>query len=438
MSTWSRALELAERTPVSRNRYVDLLRAASILAVVFGHWLIAAPSIRDGTLRLDHMLRVQTWTQWLTLLFQVMPVFFLVGGYSNAASWDAAQRKDQPYGTWIVGRLRRLVGPVLPLLSVWLVIALVGRWSGISPVMIREGSKLALVPLWFLAVYVLVVALVPLTRVAWKRFGMWSYWTPAAAAVLVDIARFADGHRPGIGWVNYLFVWVAVHQLGYAWRDGRLAGPARTLRWAIGGAVLWGLLARFGPYPVSMVGVPGDEVSNTLPPDIMLLALGAAQTGLLLTIEAPARRWLARTGVWAATVMVNATIMSVYLWHLTVMALLVGLANLVGGVGLRLRPGSATWWVSRPLWLGVLALGLLSVLPVVGRFERSRAPDAALHLSTWRVVPGIILVCAALALLALDGIGGDDRLVEGAAAVAMALAGAWLAGASPVPGTRRA
>jgi len=56
---------------------------------------------------------------WLTLLFQVMPVFFLVGGYSNAASWDAAQRTGTRYGTWVAGRARRLIGPVLPLILTW-------------------------------------------------------------------------------------------------------------------------------------------------------------------------------------------------------------------------------------------------------------------------------------------------------------------------------
>lgn len=36
---------LAELTPDHRNRYVDLLRAVSILVVVFGHWLMAAPEM---------------------------------------------------------------------------------------------------------------------------------------------------------------------------------------------------------------------------------------------------------------------------------------------------------------------------------------------------------------------------------------------------------
>ena len=36
-TVWSRAKALAERTPETRNRYVDFLRAASITVVVLGH-----------------------------------------------------------------------------------------------------------------------------------------------------------------------------------------------------------------------------------------------------------------------------------------------------------------------------------------------------------------------------------------------------------------
>ncbi len=40
---WSQAMAVAAKTPESRNRYVDFLRALSICAVVCGHWLVAAP-----------------------------------------------------------------------------------------------------------------------------------------------------------------------------------------------------------------------------------------------------------------------------------------------------------------------------------------------------------------------------------------------------------
>ena len=77
-----------------------------------GHWLIAAPHFHDGEIRLDHMLGISPWTQWLTWGFQVMPVFFIVGGYSNAASWSAALRSGQTFRVWFSSRLRRLLGPL--------------------------------------------------------------------------------------------------------------------------------------------------------------------------------------------------------------------------------------------------------------------------------------------------------------------------------------
>src|SRR5262245_3041000 len=47
-TAWSRAARLADRTPASRNRYVDFLRAASMLVVTVGHWLAAAPHFDAG------------------------------------------------------------------------------------------------------------------------------------------------------------------------------------------------------------------------------------------------------------------------------------------------------------------------------------------------------------------------------------------------------
>jgi hypothetical protein len=383
VSSWSRALELADNTPSTRNRYVDFLRALSIMAVIFGHWLIAAPWVSAGELQLDHMLAAQPWTRWLTLLFQVMPVFFLVGGYSNSASWESAQRSGTQYGVWVAGRARRLISPIVPLVLTWAVMAFVFRRFGASYEMIQQASVLALIPMWFLAVYLLVVLLVPATYAAWRRFGIWSFWLPAAFAVLLDWLRFRDGHNPGIAWINYLFVWIAVHQLGYLWRDGRLAGARRALPWFFGGAAAWILLTQFGPYPISMVGVPGEAVSNTQPPDVLLLVFGMAQVGLVLALERPMRRWLDGRRAWAATALVNSTIMTVYLWHLTVLTLLVGLAILVSHFGLHFEPGSTAWWLARIPWFAALIAGLALLLPLVARFERSPPLPQSFNPSTW-------------------------------------------------------
>jgi len=430
MKGWERAKDLADRTPESRNRYVDLLRAVSIAAVVVGHWLIAAPWMDHGRIRLDHMLGLAPWTQWLTWVFQVMPVFFIVGGYSNAVSWESARSSGRDYGTWVGSRLRRLIAPVVPLLLLWAVAGMVAHGFDIPAPVVRIASQAALVPVWFLAVYVLVVLVAPLTHAAWRRFGMASFWVLVACAIGIDAGRFAAG-LVGPAWANYLVVWMAVHHIGYMWRDGRLGGVRKSLPFMLGGIVALLALVRLAGYPLSMVGVPGDEVSNTLPPSLAMLALGAAQGGLLLAFEAPARRWLRRTRPWAATILVNGMIMSIYLWHLTAMVLLIGVLRLLGGLGLGLAPGSSAWWASRPLWMVVLAVILLGFLAVFGRFERLREREVPERMAAWRAITGATLVCLALALAALDGIGGGSFLGVRLWVVMVALAGAALVGAAP-------
>ena len=388
MAAWSRAIELADRTPLSRNRYVDFLRAMSMLVVIVGHWLAAAPYFDvTNTLTTSHILSVVPWTAWLTWIVQVMPIFFMVGGYANGISWRAARRDNKSYATWLKGRFRRLVWPILPLLVVWVTIIAIEYARGVRPELISYGSQVAFIPIWFLAVYIGIVLLVPATEAAWTRFGMGSFWALTAAAVAVDVMYFAVGLH-WLGFANYLFVWDAISVLGYAWLDERFS-ERRTLLVgaALGFAVLF-LLVHIGPCPVSMISVPGDPISTTTPPKVTLIALATMQGGLLLAAQAPARRWLAGCTAWTATVVMNSNIMTLFIWHLTATAVVVLAAYLAGGFGLRLVPGSPEWWWSRLPWLVANATALIPLVVAFRRFERPRATVGAPALA-WRYVLGV-------------------------------------------------
>jgi peptidoglycan/LPS O-acetylase OafA/YrhL len=118
----SRAQQVHDATPPTRNRVVDFLRAAAITVVVLGHWTILAVSA-DGGVQPHGVLDQARWTHPLTWVFQVMPIFFLVGGYSNGLSWRSARRKGQGYSAWLRARVRRLGIPLIPLLLSWFLIA---------------------------------------------------------------------------------------------------------------------------------------------------------------------------------------------------------------------------------------------------------------------------------------------------------------------------
>lgn len=421
----SAAAELVDDTPDDRNRAVDALRAVSILAVIFGHWLMAAVTVDDaGDLVIGYLMEMAPWTHPFTWIFQVMPVFFVVGGFANGKSWRSARRRDETYGNWLRGRLRRLILPVVPLILVWGVGGWVGLRLGLEADMLGLASQVAMVPTWFLAAYVVIVTLVPVFLWLWERLGWWSLALGVTGAVVSDILSIGFGWVP-IGFLNYVFVWGTVHQLGYAWIDGRLGGPWRRLALAAGGLAATLALVWAGPYPVAMVGLDAAEVTNSFPPRVTLIFLGLFQAGLALAFERPLRRWLQRPYPWRAVVAVNAQIMTLYLWHLTAMVVMLGLSLLVGGFGLRAAPLTSTWWLMRLPWFAALMTATLVLAFVFGRFERPgadhRPPPAA-----WRPVLAVVCVCAGLGLLAAFGIADEGGL--NVLALSLPLAGVVVGG----------
>ncbi|HEX8928794.1 MAG TPA: hypothetical protein VGA45_07770, partial [Actinomycetota bacterium] len=83
---WGRLRALADATPAGRDRYVDFLRMASIVTVVLGHWTIAAVARSGDGLAAGNVLATIPGLWPATWVLQVMPVFFLVGGFSNMVS----------------------------------------------------------------------------------------------------------------------------------------------------------------------------------------------------------------------------------------------------------------------------------------------------------------------------------------------------------------
>jgi len=398
------ARRLADATPESRNRYIDFLRAASILAVVLGHWLVITPWVDgSGVFHPDHLLTRSRTAQWLTWAFQVMPVFFAVGGYASAISWESATTKGTTYAKWLQTRLVRLIRPTAPLLLTWIVIT--ALTPAVFPsVLVEQGSIGALSPLWFLAVYLAVTALVPLTTAAWRRFGMASLWAPIVAALIVDVIAFGLDVS-WLRWVNYALVWPAIFQIGYAWRAGRLGSPkTRALEGGVFLIAAW-LVVTFGPFPVAMIGVPGADISNSAPPTAALLLLGIAQVLLLSSFETPARRWLRRSGPWTATVLLNGMIMTLFVWHYTVMVVPAVIdATWLDGFGLHLVPNTTTWWWSRPLWLLILSVLMLLFAPLVARFEQSSRSTTPT--STAMQLAALLLAIVGFAVVALVGTNG--------------------------------
>ena len=423
---------LAAATPPERNRIVDFWRAAAILTVVFGHWLAASIWLTPGgETKLLNSLEWVPYAGWVTWIVQVMPIFFLAGGYANARGLGRVSRGDELRRDWITSRVRRLFTPVLPLLIVWVGLVLVLRQFLPSDI-VRAGAMSATVPLWFLAVYLVLTALAPFTHRWWQHSGMNSVAVLVGAAAAVDVARFVFS-VPGVGWVNFLFVWAAVHQLGYSWAErDRRGGVNARIGWLVAGsslALLVGLTAT-GTYPVAMVGIPGAGLTNMTPPTLAMLILGTMQLGVIWGTQGAVSRFTASKRGWHAVVAVSGTMMTIYLWHLSAMSL-VGATGLFAfdGTAFRIEPGGGLWWATRPLWLAILSAVTLGLVFLFARFEwrisQSPAPRTAMA-----VTAGLLLTAGSATMVALDGLAAPDGSIQWLIP-AMAVLGAVTLGALP-------
>lgn len=439
LTMWSKAREMAELTPLERNRWVDFLRAVSIMAVVIGHWLMAGLYVdAAGELRRGDLLSISQWAHWLTWGFQVMPVFFLVGGYSNSVSWRAstakAQREqDGVYRDWLASRVQRLITPTFPVLLLWAALAVMMTQVGLPRTHIRMATEAALIPVWFLAVYLLVTAFTPIAARAWERLGWGSFALFVPLAMVTDWLTFTV-KVPYVNFTNFLWVFLAIHQLGFAWRAGKFSKPLFAWGWfAVSLAILVSITV-YGYYPVSMVSAPGG-FSNSLPPTLALFALGATQVGLVMALEPAGRRMLDKVSVWTATVLMNGMIMTVYLWHLTAFVLVMTADwLLLDGWGLGPVPGTGVWWATRPVWVVVYILALLPMVAVFARHERSFGPiRGGRTVPRLRAVLGVVAICAGLGATAGLTIASPDS-VSGIRwwVIALPLTGAALMGFGPV------
>jgi hypothetical protein len=393
----------AERDP-----FIDLLRVTAVLVVVGGHWLVTSVYWDDAGTRGVNALSVIPWSRLLTWLTQVLPILFFVGGFANAT---VAARHPGSYLGYLRARLVRLMTPVVALFAVWYAIGLLAEALG-RPTVMAHSAAVAAVPLWFLGIYVLVVALAPAMLRLHARAGIGVLVALGAGALLVDIARraFDVDH---FGPLNYAFVWLLPHQLGFWYRDGRLSG--RATGWLLAGSGIVGLVALtvLAGYPVSMVGVPGQPVWNTDPPALPLVALTLWLVGLALVLRPVVVR--ARVAARAVAGKLRHRLLTVYLWHISALPL-VAIALYPLGFP-QPETGSAQWWLLRPVWLAALTAGMVVLVGLFGRFEVRASAGKAPASSPPRIVAaGVAAVSLATAILgsALTGFSdpfGDGRLL---------------------------
>ncbi|KON73923.1 hypothetical protein M768_07400 [Cellulosimicrobium cellulans F16] len=388
-----------------RDVFVDAVRALATLSVLTVHWLMADATWDGEHLRIGNALAHGAgWT--VTWVLQVLALLFFAAGASAAYGLRRGPDGGHPPGPAGAGRVvarpsvladlaagarlagrrvPRLLRPVGVFVGAWVVAIGVLLAAGLPGDAVRSLATLAPQLLWFLAVYLGLVVLTPLLRRALHAAGWWTVGALAAAPLAVEALRFGAGLER-LALVDVVLVWAVPYAIGLLYADARsgtrvvrrgrvvpvavLPRPLVLVGVGLAAAALAALLVVVGPYPVSLIGMPGDAMSNLGPPTAPVVLHAVALVALALAARGPLVRWADGRGRAVVAGLARRS-MTVYLWHLTAMIVVVGTVLVMLGQQLP-APGSADWWASRPVWFGAFALVLLGISRVVGRFEDAR------------------------------------------------------------------
>jgi fucose 4-O-acetylase-like acetyltransferase len=429
----SAATDSTPRTvPTGRDLTLDLARVACVLLVVFVHILFTGVGRgADGSLLIEKTVEAQSWFTAASWIANIMPLFFVVGGYAARAGWRSALTRGESADTFVRVRLARLARPAVPLFVFFTVALGATRALGIDPSLVDTIAIGVGSPLWFLAAYMIAQACAPMMMRWHEKHGGWVLLALFAAALAVDAFRFLfiggvlgiepvppGGYGVGqelFGIPNIVFVWLFAQQVGFFLYDGwfsRRGWWQLVLLIAAGYGVLWGLVS-LGGYSQNMLG-------NQWPPTATMAVLAVIQASALTLLHIPLTALMRTRAAQGTVFLIGSRLMTIYLWHLPLIMVLIGIELLLP---LPLpAPGSPAWWWTRPLFFVVVlgAVWLLSLWLV--RFEKVPAPGLAAHPSSAATIGAVLLFVAPVIAITAYGL---DVVLAAVALAASALA-LWL------------
>ncbi|MDT5009187.1 MAG: hypothetical protein QOH57_804 [Mycobacterium sp.] len=310
MTLFPSPAQIAEQTPPSRDRAIDVIRIAALLAVIFGHTIMAISTIRDDTFIWENLLSTVPPLGALTWVLQIMPLFFFAGTAASIESWAPGRS----WGGWLMKRCTRLYRPVFYYLAFWVITLAVLRPH--LPTHVYEPIATTSVQLlWFLGAYVLVLAATPLLyRINTTRRVAVSAAAVYVTVAVIDAVRLNVGGLSPLGYLN-MAVWLIPGMFGVAYRRGLLSPRTAVV---VGATMLTVdvLLVWLGPYDLSLVGYFGQRLSNMAPPSVLLAGHTIVLCAFAIALAPAITRWAQRPRAWWLVAIGNSGAMTLYLWHM--------------------------------------------------------------------------------------------------------------------------
>ena len=346
----------------TRDLSIDFVRVFSIILVVVLHTMMVGLSIdSSGKVTQINPLEKLDWFPVASWFGQIMPLFFVAGGFAAWVGWDSVKRKGGTWKEYLRSRAIRLLYPVAIFYGIWLIgIGLAVHVFNVDLSLMEMFLAGIGMPLWFVVAYILCQIFTPIIVIAHKSKPFLTLTVLLTGVVIVDLLCWLF-NQPLIGLVNLLFVWLFATQLGFFLAQPVFA-PSKLL-------LIVGVIAGFGltAVVVALNFYPADMLANLNPPKLPLVFIGVAWACLFTLLRPGIRQLMTLKPVQAVVFVIGSRAMTVYLWHLPVVVALSSLVLVAPNI--IPSPGDEFFWLSRFLLLVPVFGIVLLISLVLARFE---------------------------------------------------------------------
>lgn len=133
----------------------------------------------------------------------------------------AHHERGEDWTGWVREHAMGLLWPATVYVAAMVLAVAVARMAGAGTTELAQAGWLVALQLWFLPMYLLLIALTPVMLALYRRWGLAVPAVMALGAAAVDVG-VVGAHLRVIGYANYLLVWGSMYVWGL---------PGRTAPW---------------------------------------------------------------------------------------------------------------------------------------------------------------------------------------------------------------
>ena len=314
----------ASKTSISRERFIDFTKVIGLLFLIVNSFLFLRLEESSGELFVTNLSAESQSLIVISWFTAGMSLFFFSMGFNNLIAWYSNVGRDGSQWNYLVDRINTLLGPVLVwIFSSTIVLNILSRSSNFPNYLttsedgIMPSIEFILWPLWLVSIYLVMVLFAPLTIFLHKKYPYATVLTLITMTVLIDNIEFSLNFSY-IKLFNYLFFWIAIHQLGYFYADGKIQEVnVNVFRYltVFSYGYLFYQISVSNKY-LSLASYRLSSLNNEDPPTTLYLVASIGLISLAFTLKNLIEKMLSNQKIWLLISHIHANIYTIYLWHL--------------------------------------------------------------------------------------------------------------------------